>query len=241
MTRGDLNDRQWERLKPLLPARNVQDVHADDRQILNGVLWYLRTGATWRDSPGWIWPLRDVYSRFYRWQDQGAWTRFLRLYRHNRMPLVDSTRRSTMSMARRYAPTNRAAGAEGDRVTEALGRSRGGLSTKLHLRIEGQGKLMTIVLTPGQQHKATVFETLMEQGAVKRPGRGRPRLRPDRVVGDKGYSSRAIRGYAHRHGIRITIPRRSNERRHGPSVRSMTGLRTDPSHRGLAPARTDYI
>jgi transposase len=75
---------------------------------------------------------------------------------------------------------------------------------------------MTIVLTPGQQHEATVFEVLMEQGAVKRKGRGRPRLRPKRVVGDKGYSSRAIRGYAHRNGIRITIPRRSNEHRHGP-------------------------
>jgi transposase len=75
---------------------------------------------------------------------------------------------------------------------------------------------MTIVLTPGQQHEATVFETLMEQGAVKRKGRGRPRLRPGRVVGDKGYSSRAIRSYARRYGIRITIPRRSNEHRHGP-------------------------
>jgi transposase len=75
---------------------------------------------------------------------------------------------------------------------------------------------MTIVLTPGQQHEATVFETLMEQGAVKRKGRGRPRLRPERVVGDKGYSSRAIRSYARRYGIRITIPRRSNEHRHGP-------------------------
>ena len=61
-----------------------------------------------------------------------------------------------------------------------------------------------------------MFETLMEQGAVKRRGRGRPRLRPKRVVGDKGYSSRRIRAYAHRRGMRITIPRRSNEHRRGP-------------------------
>ena len=54
------------------------------------------------------------------------------------------------------------------------------------------------------------------EGAVKRQGRGRPRLRPERVVGDQGYSSRAIRSYAHRHGIRVTIPRRSNEHRRGP-------------------------
>src|SRR3712207_994353 len=56
----------------------------------------------------------------------------------------------------------------------------------------------------------------MEQGPVKRPGRGRPKLRPKRIVGDKGYSSRKIRTYLRRRGIRITIPRKTNERRTGP-------------------------
>ncbi len=75
---------------------------------------------------------------------------------------------------------------------------------------------MVVTLTPGQQNEATVFESLMQQGAVKRVGRGRPKLRPRRIVGDKGYSSRKIRRYARQHGIRITIPRRVNERRTGP-------------------------
>jgi len=90
------------------------------------------------------------------------------------------------------------------------------LTTKIHIRAEGHGKLLTLALTPGQQHEATMFETLMEQGGVKRRGRGRPRLRPKRVVGDKGYSARRIRAYARRRGMRITIPRRSNEPRRGP-------------------------
>jgi hypothetical protein len=51
---------------------------------------------------------------------------------------------------------------------------------------------MTLVLTPGQGHEAPVFPQLMAQGSVK-GAKGRPRLRPHRVVGDKGYSSRAIR------------------------------------------------
>jgi transposase len=75
---------------------------------------------------------------------------------------------------------------------------------------------MTIALTPGQQHEATMFETLMEHGAVKRAGRGRPRSRPGRIVGDKGYSSRRIRQYARRRGMRITIPRKCNEHHSGP-------------------------
>jgi Transposase DDE domain len=86
---------------------------------------------------------------------------------------------------------------------EALGHSQRGFSTKVHLRAEGGGKLITLVLTPGQRHEAPVFPQLMTQGAVK-GSKGRPRLRPRRVVGDKGYSSQAIRLYAHQHGIRIT-------------------------------------
>jgi len=84
---------------------------------------------------------------------------------------------------------------------------------------------MTIALTPGQQHEATAFETLMAQGAVKRPGRGRPRWRPRRVVGDKGYSSRKIRHYLRRHGMRITIPHKRNEQRTGPFDRTVYRLR----------------
>ncbi len=110
-----------------------------------------------------------------------------------------------------------AAGAkQGDPATEALGYSQGGFSTKVHVRADGGGKLMTLVLTPGQQHEATAFEPLMERGEVKRRGRGRPRLRPHRVVGDKAYSSRRIRHYARRRGLRITIPWKRNECRTRP-------------------------
>ncbi len=59
---------------------------------------------------------------------------------------------------------------------QAVGKSKGGFSTKLHLRGEGFGKPITWVLTGGQRQEATQVEPLMEQGAVARPGRGRPRL-----------------------------------------------------------------
>ena len=75
---------------------------------------------------------------------------------------------------------------------------------------------MTFVVTAGQRHERVVFEQVMEQGAVKRCGRGRPRLRPQRVVADKGYSSRKIRRYLRRRGIRYTSPRKQNECRTGP-------------------------
>jgi hypothetical protein len=94
---------------------------------------------------------------------------------------------------------------------EALGRTTsGGFSTKLHLRCDGNGLPIVILITVGERHEAVVFKQLMAQGAVKRTGVGRPRLRPGRVVGDKGYSSGTIRRYLRQRGIRLTIPRKSN-------------------------------
>lgn len=104
---------------------------------------------------------------------------------------------------------------------EALGWSKGGFSTKIHLRCDGNGLPITFLLTGGERHEAVVFEQLMEQGRVKRVTSGRPRLRPHRLVGDKGYSSGKIRLYLRRRGIRLTIPRKSNERRRGKFDKSI--------------------
>ncbi len=109
-----------------------------------------------------------------------------------------------------------AAGAKGsDAESEALGYSKGGFSTKIHLRCEGNGKPVTFLLTVGQRNEAVMFESLMEQGKVNQLGRGRPRLRPQRVAGDKAYTGRPIRRYLQRRGIGAVIPRRSNESRQG--------------------------
>jgi transposase len=95
----------------------------------------------------------------------------------------------------------------------------------VHLRAEGGGKLMTFILTPGQDHESRLLKPLMERGAVKRRGRGRPRLRPRRVVGDKGYSSRENRQYLRRRGMRLTIPRTKRERRRGPFDKALYRMR----------------
>lgn len=60
-----------------------------------------------------------------------------------------------------------------------------------------------------------MLQSLMEQGAVKHSGRGRPRIRPKRIAADKGYTGRPNRIYLRRRGIGAVIPRRSNESRQG--------------------------
>ena len=74
--RFELTDEQWERLQPLLPQKARTGRPATDhRQIINGILWVLRTGAPWRDLPERYGPWATVASRFYSWRKSGLWDR----------------------------------------------------------------------------------------------------------------------------------------------------------------------
>jgi transposase len=70
---------------------------------------------------------------------------------------------------------------------------------------------MVLVLTGGERHEQPMLPPLMEPGAIKRPGRGRPRIRPDRVAGDKGNSSPTVRRYLKERKIGVVIPAKANE------------------------------
>jgi transposase len=100
----------------------------------------------------------------------------------------------------------------GEAQDEALGRSQGGFSTKLHLRAEGGGKPIIAVLTGGERHEQIALEGLLDGGAIRRSGRGRPRLRPRRLAGDKGYSSPTARRRLRQWRISPVIPTRKDQR-----------------------------
>ena len=87
------------------------------------------------------------------------------------------------------------------------------------MRAEGGGRPLTFVLSGGQEADCRYVAPLLEQGAVKSGQGGRPRLRPDRVAGDKGYSYRSVRQYLRRRGIGRVIPSRRDQGRHGPCDR----------------------
>lgn len=97
---------------------------------------------------------------------------------------------------------------------EALGRSRGGLSTKLHLVADRRCRPVARILTPGQWGDSPQFVPLLESIRVRRRGVGRPRKRPARVLADKAYSSRRNRRYLRRHGIKAVIPVKKDQAVH---------------------------
>ena len=214
-TRHDLSDAQWVLLEPLTPppSRRGRPRRWPIRSLVDGVRHRARVGCPWRDVPRRYGPWWRVYALFACWQVLGVWDR------------IESTLRSRAAAAKRLSwqvsvdsTTARAhihaAGARRDSVDRvagepdhhALGRSRGGWGTKTHVAIDQHRGVLTFQLTPGQANDSPQFIPVLEQIRVARIGPGRPRTRPERVLADKAYSSRANRDWLRRHGIRATIP-----------------------------------
>ena len=73
MARFDLSDEEWAVIEPLLPKQGRGAKRGDDRKVLNGIFYILRTGAPWRDLPERYGPRTTVYNRYVRWGRKGVW------------------------------------------------------------------------------------------------------------------------------------------------------------------------
>jgi transposase len=235
--RHDLADSEWCVLEPLLPRgkKAGRPPKWARRQLINGIRWRTRTGSPWRDVPAAYGPWQSAYGLFRRWQRDGTWRTIITALQ----ALADAAGHVTWDVsvdsgtARAHqhaagARKNSAAQQEppgGDGGPEpadhALGRSRGGLTTKFHLACEQGQKPLAIIVTAGQRGDSPQFTVVLEAIRVPRPGRGRPRTRPGRVLADKAYGSRANRAWLRRRGIRCTIPEKkdqvANRRKKGSS------------------------
>lgn len=94
---------------------------------------------------------------------------------------------------------------------EGLGRSRGGLTSKIHLAVDGRGRPMSILVTPGQAGDNPELLPLLDQVSVRPVGSGRPRNRPRQVIADKAYSHPSTRRALRARRIAFTCPERSDQ------------------------------
>ena len=97
---------------------------------------------------------------------------------------------------------------------EALGRSRGGFTTKIVLAGDSRARPVSRVTTAGHRHDSTAFAAVMDGIRICRTGRGRPRTTPGHLLGDKAFSNKSIRGQCRRRGITATIPEKTDQIRH---------------------------
>ena len=187
-TRHALSDRHYALIEPLLPT-NDRPGHPwkDHRRVIDAILWILHTGAPWRDLPrethG---PWQTAYERFSRWSKDGTWGRLIEAL-HVRLDAagkidwdlfcIDG---SSIRASRAAAGASPSDGTAGEPRDHALGRSRGGYGSKIHMTCDATGLPMAVTVTAGQRHESTQFEAVMNR--VRVPGRlGRPRTRPRKL------------------------------------------------------------
>ncbi|WDO10797.1 IS5 family transposase (plasmid) [Streptomyces murinus] len=211
MRRHELSDAEWEFVRPLLPESLRGRKRLDDRRVLNGIVWKFRTGTAWRDVPERYGPWATLHTRFRRWAADGTFDRMLRAAQAGADAAGDVEWLVSVDSTIVRAHQHAAGARKGGILDPALGRSRGGLTSKIHLACDGRGRPLAFVVTGGNTNDCTRFTAVMEAIRVPRLGPGRPRIRPDHVLGDKGYSSKAIRAWLRRHGIPHTIPERADQ------------------------------
>lgn len=225
MSRHDLRDEEYVRIVDLLPPERPGGKgrpFRPHRDILNGILWILTTGSPWRDLPEEFGPWQTVYGRFRRWTREGLWEEICErlLFRLDEQGKLDRTLWCVDGSVVRAHRCAAGAQRQHEELTQeqssqehALGRSRGGFSTKLHLVVDSRGLPLAVILTPGQHNECTCFEELMRAvPLVEFEEEVNPDY-PDAVAGDKGYSTRGIREWLQEHCIEDVIPTRKDQPR----------------------------
>lgn len=195
--RAELTDDEWNVLFGLLILNPHVYVVSEEkcRCFLNAVLWILRSGSQWRLLPASHGNWNSVFKRFSRWCKLGVWQSL-----HSgciQQPdlqhiLIDST------INRAHACAAGAAGSNED--DEALGRSKGGFTTKIHAITDGLGYPLDFILTGGQASDVGQAVNLLE-------------LTPagaEALLGDKGYDSDAFVQAIEERNMQAVIPPRSN-------------------------------
>ncbi|WAH59978.1 IS5 family transposase [Pseudomonas silvicola] len=192
------------------------------RLMLDGVLRVLCSGAAWRDMPERFGPWSTVYQRFRGWRNQGTFDQMLkRLHlRLNEQGLIDVQTWMIDSTAVRATRASSGAGKRGpdEPADHALGRSRGGLTTKIHMLCDANGTPLRFLLSGGQASDISHAQPLLDEVSIPSRQLGRPRKRCKWLLADKGYDAEALRRYCDQYRMQPVIPLRSMKRKPKPGL-----------------------
>ena len=218
MSRHCVSDSEWEFIRLFVPKERTGKPGrpwSPHRQVINGILMVLRTGIPWADLPSEFGKAKTVYNRFRRWVKSGLWQKIFevlidRLLKHDKINFELWCVDGTIVRAHRVASgaLKGTLSTEENMEKHALGRSRGGYSTKLHFLTDGQGIPLSITITAGQRHEAPEFDNVLDACLINT---FRKAKRPHALAGDKAYSSQEIRNAIAKLEIEDVIPTRSNQ------------------------------
>ena len=202
MKRPEISERQWNRIKLLFPPEGKPQggrPGKSNREMLNAILYWLNTRIPWRDLPERFGPWQSVYSRFRAWTKAGVWEGILSAL--IAQDLVDETTLmldSTTIKVHQYARVELKRG-----YHEETGRSRGGLTTKVHAVTDGLGNPLRFLLSSGNRNDICMAQTRLESFHLN------GRL----ILADKGYDSDKFVHWLEERGGIVVIPSRITAKR----------------------------
>ena len=191
--------------------------------MVEGIICRYRTGIPWRDLPESFGPWQTAWKRHHRFSGDGTWDKIRTelLSQADAAGLIEweVSVDSTVNRAHQHGTNLRSAtGGELSNYTNllveppdhAIGRSRGGLTMKIHALCEANMRPLVLLLGTGQGGDSPMFPHVMSSLRVPRRGTGRPRTKPDRTMADKAYASKANRKLLRDRGIQAVIPEKSD-------------------------------
>lgn len=192
--RYELSDYEWSVIRPMLPNKPRGIPRVDDRRTLNGIFWVLRSGAPWRDLPDRYGPHTTCYNRFVRWRRAGVWDRIMDALAAAHDTAVQMIDTSIIRVHQHGACIANNSG-------QHIGRSRGGLTSKIHVVVDANGLPVQLGLTGGQVHDNRLCSVLLRQ----LPRRAR-------LLADRGYDADWIRAFVTERGAWANIPPKRNRK-----------------------------
>jgi transposase len=189
-----LSDAQWAVIEPHIPKVYKGKRRVDDRRVISGIVHRLREGCRWRALPDVYGPYTTVFNRYNRWSKRGLWQRILASLSEAADPPVTAMIDSTSVKAHRSA-----AGAKGGASAHAIGQSRGGRTTKVHMLVDEAGRLRVVQLSPGQASDIVAAHDLIVAS--------RPSLH---LLADRACDGNALRRMLIERGTTPVIPNKIN-------------------------------
>ncbi len=176
MQREYITDEAWDKmlnffkLHPRVYAANEGEL----KKFIEAIYWMARTGAQWRMMPEKYGSWNSVFKRFNRWVRKGIWEELMEFCVNSpdlEYVMIDAT------IVRAHA----CAAGHGNQEDQALGRSKGGFTSKIHAKVDALGNPLKFIITAGQKSDVTQAPNLLEG------------VRGSYVLADRGYDSDAIR------------------------------------------------
>ena len=194
--RYELTDYEWAAIKPFLPNKPRGVPRVNDRRVLNGIFWVLRSGAPWRDLPENFGPYTTCYNRFVRWRRAGVWDQIMDALAAGHDAAVQMIDTSIVRVHQHGACI-------AGNNEQHMGRSRGGLTTKIHAVVDTNGLAGASRAHDRRGARQSACAQLsclrLKSGAM--------------LLADRGYDADWIRAFVSEHGAWANIPPKTKSHR----------------------------